>query len=139
MSSVSVKHVRLGLANLAVKKSDRSVEVESVRQRNSIDPATRKPTDVLEGYNVNFYAVSGSIQTVKLGLDMQPVIEKIESALNAGSIVRVNFGNPSTLEARFYAMLNNGALIQGVTAKASTVEIVEINEPDNNEDFEIEL
>lgn len=138
MSSVATKHVRLGLANLAVKKSDKSVEVESVRQRNSIDPVTRKPTDVLEVYNINFYAVSGSIQTVKLGLDMQHVIEKIESALNAGSIVRVNFGSPSTLEARFYAMLNNGVLIQGVTAKASTVEIVEINEPDN-EDFEIEL
>lgn len=137
MSSVLPKYVRLGLANLASRKSDKAVDVESVRERKAIDSTTRKPTDIVEGYTLNFFGVSGGVQSVKLPLDVKPVVEQINDALQRGAIVKVNFGSPSTLQARFYAMMSDGQLIQGITASATTVEIAEIIEQD--EDFDIEL
>lgn len=138
MPSILPKYVRLGLANLAPKKSDKAVDVESVRPRNAIDPVTRKPTDTLDGYNLTFFGVNGCLQTVKLPLDAQPTTNKIDEALKNGSIVRANFGAPSTLDARFYAMVKDGQLLQGITAKAQKVEIVEIIEA-NNDFGDIEL
>lgn len=137
MSSVLPKYVRLGLANLAPRKSDKAVDVESIRLRKAIDPTTRKPTDTVEGYTLNFFGVSGGVQSVKLPEEVKPVVEQINSALQRGAIVRVNFGSPSTLQAKFYAMMSDGQLIQGITASATTVEIVEIIEQED--DFEIEL
>lgn len=137
MSSVLTKYVRLGLANLAPRKSDKTVDVESVRERKAIDPTTRKPTDTIEGYTLNFFGVSGGVQSLKLPLDVRPTVEQINSALQRGAIVKVNFGSPSTLQAKFYAMMSDGQLIQGITASASVVEVVEIIEQD--EDFDIEL
>lgn len=137
MSSVLPKYVRLGLANLAPRKSDKTVDVESVRERKAIDPTTRKSADTLDGYTLNFFGVSGGVQSVKLPLDVKPVVEQINSALQRGAIVRINFGSPSTLQAKFYAMMSDGQLIQGITALATTVEIAEIIEQED--DFEIEL
>lgn len=136
MSSILLKNLRLGLANLAVKKSDRTVEVAAVKERKKIDPVSHTMTDIVEGYTLDFYAISG-IQSVKLSLDLQQVVEQINSALERGAIVRVSFGSPSTLDAHCYCMVNNGVLMQGVTAKAKVVEIAEIIEQD--EDFDIEL
>ena len=137
MSSILPKYVRLGLPNLAPRKSDKTVDVESVRERKAIDPTTRKPTDTLDGYTLNFLGVSGGVQSVKLPLELKPVVEQINTALQRGAIVKVNFGSPSTLQAKFYAMMSDGQLIQGITASATTVEIVEIIEQED--DFEIEL
>lgn len=137
MSSILPKYVRLGLANLAPRKSDKTVDVESVRERKAIDPTTRKPSDTLDGYTLNFFGVSGGIQSVKLPIELKPVVEQINNALQRGAIVKANFGSPSTLQAKFYAMLSDGQLIQGITASATTVEIVEIIEQED--DFEIEL
>ncbi len=141
MSSVLPKHVKLPMQLLTPNRSDRTVEVDSVRPRRKIDPETRKPTNEVEGYTLDFIANKGSIQSVKLPLSVEPQIREIEKALHDNSIVKVNFGTPSTFVGRFYAMLNgNGGILQGISCTASTVEIVEIekSEPDVFPDFDVE-
>ena len=135
MSSLNVKYVPLKLGNLATHFSDKTVDVESVRPRYKIDPDTKKPTDILDGYNLDFFGVKGGVQTVKLDLTVKTAFEQIKAALEKGCIVKVNFGTPSTLRARFYAMKHNDGILQGITATASTVEIVSIEEPEIDEDF----
>lgn len=135
MSSLNAKYVTLRLGNLAPHISDKVVDVESVRPRYKIDPDTKKSTGEIDGFNLDFFGVKGGVQTVKLPMDVKDQIAKIDEALKTGSIVHVNFGTPSTFKARFYAMLNNGSLIQGITATASTLEIISIDTPEL-EDFD---
>lgn len=130
MSTINCKLVTLRMGNLAPRISDKTVEVESVRPRYKIDSETKKSTGQIEGYNLDFFGVKGGVQTVKLPLDVKEKIAKIDDALKTEKNVSVNFGNPCTLRARFYAMIKNGVLIQGITATASTLEIVSIDEPD---------
>lgn len=131
MSSLLTKNVTLKLSNLAQKPSDKAVEVDSVRKRKKIDPVTHQVIpDEYEGFALDFIGVKGGTQTVKLPQAMEGTIQKIEQALKSQSIVKVNFGNPSTLRGRFYAMLQNGQLIQGITASAETVEIISIDSPE---------
>jgi len=56
-------------------------------------------------------------------------------ALKQQKVVTVNFGNPSSLRGKCYAMMNNGVLLQGVSCTATELNIVSIEEPEF-EDFD---
>jgi len=106
--------------------------VSSVKPRLEISE-TRKPIPGTKaGYNLDYYAVGGAIQTVKLPLEVEKTIHEIEEALKAKSTVKVNFG--TTFDAHAYAMYNNssGQLNSGITAVAQTVEIISIEKIDKN-------
>ena len=140
MSTVILKNIQLRMANLAAKPSDKTVEVDSVSTQYKFDKETKERTDEITGYSLDFYGVKGGIQTVKLPVACKGVIEQIKRHLDECSVVRVNFGNPSTFLAHPYAMLDKQTqeLRAGVTATAKEVVVVSVDAPDVFDDEFIE-
>lgn len=140
MSTIILKNIQLRMANLAAKPSEKTVEVDSVSTQYKFNKETKERTDEIVGYTLDFYGVKGGIQTVKLPTDCKATIETIQRHLENCSIVRVNFGNPSTLLAHPYAMLDKQTreLRSGVTASAKEVVVVSVDEPEVFDDEFIE-
>jgi hypothetical protein len=109
---------------LGSKKPD--VSVSSVGERYKIDPTTRQRTDVLDGYYVNVYSSRGEVQTVKLGVNVADKIEEIKKAVEQNKVVQVNFNK--TFKAKFYAMIIDSRLMQGISASATDIQIVSVED-----------
>lgn len=122
-----------------VGKRNPNTVVDSVNQRYKIDKSSGTRTDEIDGYNVVINAAHGKLQTVKLPLDVAETVEKIADAIRNSKVVTINFGIPSTLRGRCYAMIRNGELLSGVSCTASEINIVSIDEMDDFDDADIEL
>ena len=131
MSSINPKFINLKLCNIAQKPSDKTVTVANVSVRPKYDNTSGKSIpDSIDGYNLTFYGLRSAPQTVKLPQEVEPEIKRIKNAFEKDAIISVSFGTPSTLRARFYAMLTPQGLKSGITANAEKLEIVSIEQPD---------
>ena len=139
MSSISLRDLGLNQTTITGRRKS-NVTVVETHVRRKIDPETRKMTDEIEGYSVDIIAVHGKLQTVKLPTTTASEIEKINAAISNNMIVTANFGEPSTLTGKPYAMLQIGQILSGVSAKAETISIVSIeSENDDIDDDQIDL
>lgn len=123
---VPIRYWRMVLGNITPKASDRDVEVESVRPRFVRD-SDGNPTSEIDGYNLTFLAIKTTTQVIKLPLTAQKNVEEIEKLLSQQSIVRVKFIG---LNMRGYAMMQNGELSTGISARAENVEITSTEAPE---------
>lgn len=143
MASISFKDFELNQTNITGKRHP-SVMVDAIKFRYKVDPETKQRTEEKDGTAVDIYTKYGKLQTVKLpeGAVSDETFQQIQQALKERKIVKVNFGSTaSTLRGRCYAMLSNGQLIQGVSATATELNLVSIEEPefDDIDDLDIEL
>ena len=139
MSSIALKDLALNQTAITGRRKS-GVTVVETRVRRKIDPETRKITDEIDGYSVDIIAAHGKLQTVKLPTSTAEEIAKINAALSDNLIVTANFGEPSSLTGRPYAMVQNGQLLAGVSAKADVINIVSMeNDVDDIDNDEIDL
>lgn len=131
MSSIPLNSFTLNQTTILGRRVS-TVTVVGARTRFKIDPDTRKRLEnEIEGYSVDIIGALGHAQTVKLNIDAQDTVKSIVDALREGKVVTANFGEPSTLRGKCYAMLNaNGQLISGVSCTASEINIVKLENPD---------
>jgi len=124
--------------HLITGSKNSTVIVDGARYRYKIDPKTNRPTEELEGFSVDIIARKGKIQTVKLPISTKTVVDKISEALREEKLVKVNFGTPSTLRGKCYAMLSNGQLLQGVSCTAEIINIMSIENIDIDDFDEVD-
>jgi len=128
MANLALRDFLLNQTTVTGRRSP-EVTVEDVHGRYKRDPETRQATDELDGVNVDIIAAKGKIQTVKMPLSVKETTDKIAEALADHKLVTVNFGEKaSTLKGRCYAMLQNGALLSGVSCTATEINIVKIED-----------
>ena len=137
MPSITFRDFELNHTTITGRRNP-VVTVDAVRMRYKIDSVTRQLTNELEGTAVDIIGARGKIQTVKLPLSTKENVDKIAQALKENKVVKANFGNPSTLRGRCYAMLSNGQLLQGVSCTASELNIISFDEPEFD-DFDIDI
>lgn len=131
MSTVGIRHWRMALGCITPKASDRDVEVQStsIRYKRGEDG---KPTSEIEGYNVDFLAIKGCSQTVKLPLTAKKSVEDLQKTLaDKQTLVRIKFINP-VLKA--YSMYRN-ELFTGISATADGFEITSTEKPEVDDDL----
>ena len=133
MATITFKDFTLSQTLITGCKNS-TVIVDGTRYRYKIAPTTKRSTEEVEGFSVDIIAKKGKLQTVKLPLSAKTVVDKISEALHAEKLVKVNFGTPSTLRGKCYAMLSNGRLLQGVSCTADAINIVSIES--FNDDFD---
>ena len=134
MATISLKDIHLNQTSITGKRKQ-DVVLTDMRPRYAMDE-NRNRTDIIEGYNVDIVAARGMAQTVKLQCTLEAkVIEQISDAFANGKTVYVDFGTPSTLKGRPYAMLSDGRLLSGVSCTASELHIVKIEDDDEDIDF----
>jgi hypothetical protein len=129
--SIRPHDIVLNQTNITGKRKP-TVLVDAVSKRYKIDKETQKRTDEVEGVNVDIIAAHSMVQTVKLPLSVSATCDEIADALRNNKIVSIDFGKPSTLRGKCYAMLRNGQLVSGVSCTADTINIVSI-EDDSDE------
>lgn len=138
MASISFKDFLLNQTAITGKRKA-DVSVVDARTRYKINAETRQRTEEIEGYAVDIIAAHGRTQTVKLPVSAQDSVTKIIDALKDNMLVTVNFGEPSTLSGKCYAMFNNGQLISGVSASATKISIVNIEADEDYADDVIDM
>ena len=133
MSSISFRDFTLNQTAITGKRNPK-VLVTETRPRYKINPETRQRTDQLEGYTVDIIARMGKSQSVKLGLDCEKTIQEINDNLKQSKLVYVNFGTPSTLRGKCYAMISDGQILSGVSCVATDLNIADIQEQEDIQD-----
>ena len=135
MATVPMRYWRIPLGCITPKASDRDVEVVSVSKRYKRDTENR-PTDELDGYNLDFLAIKGCTQTIKLGLSAAATVQKIESLIaDKQTIVRVKILG---YNGRAYAMFRD-SLMSGISITADDVEITSTESVTTDEFDEIDF
>ena len=137
-NSIRFRDFTLNQTNVTGRRNP-NVVVDAVTPRYKIDKETQQRTNEVDGVNVDIIAAHSMIQTVKLPLDAKATCDKIAEALRKNQIVTVNFGTPSTLRGKCYAMLRNGQLFQGVSCTASEINIVSVEDDIDEMDDDIIL
>jgi hypothetical protein len=138
MATLLLRDISLNQTAITGKRNP-NVIVTDTRTRYKIDPDTSTRTNDVEGYSVDIIAVHGKPQTVKLPLDTKTTVEKIEAALKNNQIVTVEFGTPSTLRCKPYAMYRNNQIMSGLSCTADIINIVKIEDELDDFDDDIEL
>ena len=138
MSTITFRDFTLNQTTITGKRKSEVVVVDA-HARYKIDPETRQKTTEVDGYSVDILAQHGRSQTVKLPKETEKTIGQIIDALKNNMIVSVNFGEPSTLVGRCYAMNNQGSIISGVSACASEINIVRIEADEDYADDVIDM
>ena len=135
MATIPFRYIRIVLGCTTPKASDRDVEVQSIVPRYKRD-ANNNVTDELEGYNLDYHAVKGCSQTVKLPVTAKANVEKVLGYLaDKNTIVRVKFSNP---DFRLYDTVISGKELKGISGKADNIEITKVETPDID-DLEIDF
>ena len=138
MASITFKDFLLNQTAITGKRKS-EVSVVDARTRYKINADTHQKTEEIEGYAVDIIAAHGRTQTVKLPVSSQDSVMKIISALKENMLVTANFGEPSTLTGKCYAMINNGQIISGVSASATKINIVNIEQDEVYSDDVIDM
>lgn len=128
-NSLGLRDVTLNQTNILGRRST-VAQVIDTRPRYKIDPQTRQRTEQLDGYTVTILAAHSKPQDVKLPLEVEEVIKKIDEEIHQnGKQIFVSFGSPtSSLHGKFYAMMNNGQLVSGLSCTATDISIAKIEE-----------
>ena len=137
-SSIRFRDFVLNQTNITGKRNPKVI-VDAVSVRYKIDKETQQRTQEVEGMNVDIIAAHSMVQTVKLPLSCKETCDKIAEALRSNKIVTVNFGTPSTLRGKCYAMLRSGQLFQGVSCTAEEINIVSIEDDVDETDFDEDI
>ena len=138
MATISFRDFTLNQTTIIGKRKQEVIVVDA-RCRYKIDPETHQRTQDIEGYAVDIIAARGRTQTVKLPSAVEKTVEEIIGNLKQNKIVKVNFGEPSTLTGRVYAMLSNGIINSGVSASATAINIVSIEEDEDYTDDIVDI
>lgn len=124
MPSVNVKNIVLNQTSvMGSKKPEVVANACAIRYKRDIE--TKLPTEEIDGYSVNVLSARGEVQTVKLPEKSASVIEKIKEALADDMVVKVTF---TGFKGRFWAMLRDGHIVQGISCNADSVEISAIEQ-----------
>ena len=127
MATIPFRYIRIVLGCTTPKASDRDVEVQSIKPRYKRD-ANNNVTEELEGFNLDYLAIKGCSQTVKLPDTARPNVEKVLSYLaDKNTIVRVKFNG---LDLRLYDTVLSGQPRKGITGKADNIEITKVETPE---------
>ena len=139
MSTINLKNLPIKFRHMTYRPSDNFVEVDAVNIRYEVDKDTKTKTDEIEGYNVDFISIKGQIQTCKLPNTpaVKEAFVRIEDALNQNQVVKVHFGNPSTFLGKIYEIVDGNRIISGISATATTLEIVDIDSTIDDEFIEL--
>ena len=136
MASVNVRRILLPQTTIfGSKKQD--LLVSQVADRYKRDPETKETTTEKDGFNITVLSpTTGEPQTVKLPLTVEQEIAKVSKALAEENIVKVSFNG--TMRGKFWAMMNDGRLQQGISATATELQVVSIEVPNEDDllDFE---
>lgn len=135
MASLSLRDITLSQRSLSRTRSSSMVAVDA-RPRYKINPETRTRTDEIEGFNVDVLCM-GKAQTVKLPKEVEQTFAKVQEALKEGKTIWVSFNN--SLRAKPYALLNNGQLLSGISATATTLILDKAEKEDDLLDFEDDI
>ena len=121
------KYWRITLSTIAPKMSDKDVEIVELKN-NYRRGEDGKPTQEQIGYLAEFLCTRGTTQSVKLPLTAKENVRKAQEALDREAVVR---GKLIDLDMKVYSMLgSNGKPLTGITATASDLEIIKIEEAD---------
>lgn len=127
MATLDTRRVVLSQTTLFNSKKP-ELDVVSAGSTFKRDKETNAPLDEIIGHWINVRSPkTGEIQTVKLPLEKEENVKKIKQALQEEKLVKVSFNG--TLRAKFWAMVQAGQLKQGITANASDLSIVSIEDP----------
>ncbi|MCM1119579.1 MAG: hypothetical protein NC543_09490 [bacterium] len=132
MATVPIKYWRMPLGCITPKASDRDVEVQStsIRYKRGEDG---KPLAEVEGYNLDFLAIKGCSQTVKLPLTAKKAVEDLQKILSdKQTIARIKLTNPVL---RAYSMSRNSELFTGISMSADGFEITSTEKPEVDTDL----
>lgn len=135
MASLQLRDITLSQMSLTRSRKGSVVAVDA-KPRYKINNETHTRTDEIEGYSIDVLCM-GKAQTVKVPLACKDTIVNIQQALQAGKTPWVSFDG--TLRAKPYALLNNGNLISGISATASSLVLDKLEEQDDILDFESEI
>jgi hypothetical protein len=128
MACITFRDFILNMTTLTGRRSNTQTVLDA-RIRNKIDPTTHQRTDEVDGYTVDIIAAHGRTQSVKLPKETEATVKQIIDAIRDQKVVKVNFGEPSTLRGRCYALVNSsGQLIQGVSATATEINVLSIED-----------
>jgi hypothetical protein len=138
-NSITFRDFLLNMTTMTGRRSNSQMVVDA-RIRYKIDSVTHQRIEgEPDGYTVDIIAAHGRTQSVKLPKETKLVVEKIMDAIRDQKVVKVNFGEPSTLRGRCYALINgSGQLIQGVSATATEINILSV-EDDEYDCFDDEV
>ena len=131
MATVPMRYWRIPLGCITPKASDRDVEVVAVSKRYKRD-ADNKPTDEVEGMNIDFLAIKGCIQTCKLAATGTANAEKVAALIaDKQTIVRVKFvGYNGKAYAMYRDSLNSGLSITADDIEITSTETVDADDYD---------
>lgn len=135
MSTINLRNLRLGFANIAYKATDKDAEAVRAVPRYQRD-ADNKQTDILDGYSVDIISVKGAEQTVKLPITARSSVEHLQKLLADGKTVRIRFIG---FCARAYSMAQESRNISGISCSADNVEVTSTEAAEDDLDLEIEL
>ena len=140
MATLLPSSIPLNQTNITGRRNP-VVTLTGLRKRHKIDKATQTRTEDVDGITADIGA-RNAVQSVKLPVDSvdDETFTKINEALEADKVVKVNFGaNASTLRGKFYALINKttGQLVQGISCTASELNLVSIEEPETD-DYEVD-
>lgn len=138
MSSITFRDFSLNQTTITGRRKPEAT-VDTARIRFRMDTEARQYTDEIIGCAVDIMAAHGKVQTVKLPVETRPVVDEIIQAVRSGKTVKVSFGDPSTLRGRCYAMNSNGQLLSGVSATATEIKIVSIEDEETFDDLDEEI
>ncbi len=132
MATVPIKYWRMPMGCITPKASDREVEVQgtSIRYKRGEDG---KATMEIEGYNLDFLAIKGCSQTVKLPLTAKKAVEELQKLLaDKQTLVHVKLIAPVL---RPYSMYRNGELFTGISVTADGFEVTSTEKPEVDDDL----
>lgn len=134
MATVPIRYWRMALGCMTPKASDRDVEIQStsIRYKRGEDG---KATTEIEGYNIDFLAIKGCSQTVKLPLTAKKAVEELQKLLSdKQTIVRVKFNN---MVIKPYALISNTSreLLTGISCTADSLEVTSVEKPEVDDEL----
>lgn len=135
MASLQLRDITLSQMALTRRRQSSVMAVEA-RPRYAIDPQTRQRTSEVDGYSIDILCM-GKAQSVKLPKECAATVSQVQEALQDGKTVWVSFDG--TLRAKPYALLNDGNLISGISASATTLILDKSEKEDDILDFEDEI
>lgn len=126
---IPYKYWRIKLDTVTPKPSDRDVEVAETSK--VFKRSDGKVTQEVTNYVIEFLAIKGTTQKVKLPLELADKIAELQSHLDKNEIVRVKFID---LQMKVFSMQTEKGNLVGITACASDFEITKIESVEDDFD-----
>ncbi len=129
---VDIRNIRIPLGALTPRASDKEVEVVGTSINYEMDNNRKPILDKSIGFSVEFLAIKGNLQRVKLPLSTKTTIEQIKKALDSYEIVKVEFIN---FKAQLYSIRNVDSSIT-VVLSCKADDLIITSTESTGEDFD---